>query len=102
MTCLKQLNIEHRPIGSLKHDSRKARTHTSKQIELVAKSIRQFGFNNPIIIDEEGSILAGHARHTAAQRLGLEEVPTIKLSHMNRAQKRAYIIADNKLAELAG
>lgn len=96
------LQIEMRSIRALKPDPRNARTHSEKQIELVAKSIEEFGFINPIIIDEAGRIMAGHARHKAAVLLGLAEVPTIRLSHMTWAQKRAYIIADNRLAEKAG
>lgn len=102
MRCRDLLRIEQRPIGSLKPDPRNARTHTNKQVELIARSIEEFGFTNPIIVDEEGNILAGHARYAAAQRLGMADVPTILISHMTKAQKRAYIIADNKLAELAG
>jgi DNA modification methylase len=102
MTHLDHLKIELRPIGALKPDPRNARTHTDRQFELIAKSIEEFGFINAIIIDEEGNILAGHARHAAAQRLSLKVVPTIQISHMTKAQKRAYIIADNRLAEIAG
>jgi DNA modification methylase len=90
------------PTVALRPDPRNARTHSSRQIELVAKSITEFGFVNPVVVDEAGNILAGHARHAAARLLGLEQVPTIRLSHMTRARKRAYIIADNRLAELAG
>lgn len=96
------MKIEYRPIDSLKPDPRNARTHTDKQIELIAKSIDEFGFINPIITDDAGNILVGHARHAAAKCRGMREVPTIQVSHMSPAQKRAYIIADNKLAELAG
>lgn len=95
------LNIEMKPIGSLKPNPRNARTHTDRQIDLIAKSIDEFGFTNPIIIDEQGNMLAGQARHAAAMRRGMKQVPTIKLGHMSAAQKRAYILADNKLAELA-
>ncbi|MFN9498078.1 MAG: site-specific DNA-methyltransferase [Sphingomonadales bacterium] len=91
-----------RPIASLKPDPRNARTHSERQIALIAKSIEEFGFINPIIVDEAGSIMAGHARHKAAVFMGLTDVPTIQLSHMIKAQKRAYIIADNRLAEKAG
>lgn len=102
MKNVKLLNIEMRPICSLNPDPRNARTHTDKQIELVAKSISQFGFTNPIIIDEDENVMAGHCRLAGARLLGMEEVPTIRLSHMTRAEKRAYIITDNRTAELAG
>ena len=96
------LKIRLMPVGELKPDPRNARTHTDRQIELIAKSVDELGFINPVIIDEAGNILVGHARHAAAKRRGMNEVPTIQVSHMSAAQKRAYIIADNKLAELAG
>ncbi len=96
------LNIELKPFGSLKPNPRNARTYTDRQIDLIAKSIAEFGFTNPIIIDEDDNILAGHARHAAATTLEMTQVPTIKLGHMCAAQKRAYVLADNKLAELAG
>ena len=79
-----------------------ARTHTRKQIRQIAASIRQFGFTVPILIDAEGTVIAGHARLEAAQLLGLEHVPTIRLDHLSEAEKRAYAIADNRLAEVAG
>jgi hypothetical protein len=91
-----------RPIGSLKPNPRNARTHSEKQIRLLASAISEFGFNNPIIVDEEDNILAGNGRHAAAVSLGLAEIPTVQITHMTKAQKRAYILADNKLAELAG
>ncbi|SMQ64396.1 DNA modification methylase [Altererythrobacter xiamenensis] len=102
MGNLSALKITLMPLGELTPDPRNARTHTDKQIELIAKSLDEFGFINPIIIDEAGNILVGHARHAAAKRRGMKEVPTIQVSHMSGAQKRAYIIADNRLAELAG
>ena len=70
------LNIEMKPIGSLKPNPRNARTHTDRQIDLIAKSIDEFGFTNPIIIDEQGNMLAGQARHAAAMRRGMKQVPT--------------------------
>jgi DNA modification methylase len=94
--------IKLRPLSSLKPNPRNARTHSRRQIDQIAESIRTFGFNNAILIDEDGMILAGHGRVAAAQKLGLTEVPTVCLSHMTEAQKRAYVLADNKLAEKAG
>lgn len=79
-----------------------ARTHSQEQIDRIAASIAEFGFTNPILINKQRGIIAGHGRVLAAQMLGLETVPVIELAHLTAAQRRAYIIADNKLAELAG
>ncbi|MEP1921407.1 MAG: ParB N-terminal domain-containing protein, partial [Ekhidna sp.] len=79
-----------------------ARTHSKKQIKQIARSIENFGFTNPILIDENGMILAGHGRAQAALSLGLKEVPCLLLSKMSETEKRAYILADNKLAQNAG
>ena len=78
------------------------RTHTPEQVAMIAKSIEEFGFNNPILVDNQNGIIAGHGRLLAARMLGLERVPVVVLDHLSEAQRRAYIIADNKLAELAG
>lgn len=96
------LTITERPIGSLKTYAGNARTHSAKQIAQIAASIRAFGFNNPVLIDKDGGIIAGHGRVEAAKKLGLETVPCVRLEHLSEAQKRAYILADNKLAEKAG
>jgi len=77
-----------------------AKTHTPEQIEKIAASIREFGFINPIIIDANNGVIAGHARLQAAQSIGLESVPVLRVEHLTEAQKRAYIIADNRLAEV--
>jgi hypothetical protein len=79
-----------------------ARTHSKKQIEQIAASIRKFGFNNPVLVDDNGQIVAGHGRVEAAKLLGLAAVPTLRLSHLSPAEQRAYVLADNKLAEKAG
>ena len=79
-----------------------SRTHSDEQVAQIAGSIREFGFTNPVLIDAKGCIIAGHARFLAARTLGLAEVPCIRLENLNEAQKRAYVIADNKLAENAG
>jgi DNA modification methylase len=79
-----------------------ARTHSRKQIRHVAESIKRFGFTNPVLVDDAGGILAGHGRVEAAKRLGLNDVPTLRLSHLSATEKRAYILADNRLAEMAG
>jgi DNA modification methylase len=81
---------------------RNPRTHSKKQIEQIAASIREFGFTNPVLIDGERRIIAGHGRVAAAKLLGMDRVPTVRLEHLSEVQKRAYIIADNRLAELAG
>jgi hypothetical protein len=96
------LCLTTRPISTLKPNPRNARTHSRRQIDQIAESIRTFGFNNAILIDADGMIIAGHGRLEAAKKLGMTEVPTVCLSHMSEAQKRAYILADNRLAEKAG
>jgi DNA modification methylase len=96
------LAIEYRAIADLQPAARNPRTHSKKQIRQIAASIRQFGFVNPVLIDAAGAIVAGHGRLAAAKELGLHEVPTIRLNHLSEAEKRAYILADNRLAELAG
>ena len=78
--------------------ARNSRTHSEVQVAQIAASIREFGFTNPVLIDGEGGIIAGHGRVLAAQRLGLEAVPVLVLDHLTDAQRRAYVIADNKLA----
>lgn len=79
-----------------------ARTHSEEQVSQIASSIKEFGFNNPILLDGDNGVVAGHGRLLAAKKLGLEEVPCIELSHLSGAKKRAYILADNKLALNAG
>ena len=96
------LNIKNIQVEKLKPYDRNARTHSEKQIEQIAASIKQFGFNNPVLIDKDCCIIAGHGRVMAAQKLGLKDVPTIRLDHMSDDEKRAYILADNRLAEKAG
>lgn len=96
------LSVVERPIASLRKNERNARTHSKKQINQIAASIRTFGFTNPVLIDDSGMIVAGHGRVLAAETLGLGSVPTIELGHMTPSQIRAYVLADNRLAELAG
>jgi DNA modification methylase len=96
------MQIESVPIESLIPYARNARTHSEEQVAQIAGSIREFGFTNPVLIDGEGGIIAGHGRVMAARKLGLADVPCIRLSHLTEAQRRAYIIADNKLALNAG
>ena len=94
--------VEWRPVEALIPHARNARTHSEAQVALIAGSIREFGFNNPVLVDGGNGIIAGHGRVLAARKLGLEWVPVIELLHLSEAQKRAYILADNKLAEQAG
>jgi hypothetical protein len=79
-----------------------ARTHSHKQVRQIADSIARFGFTNPVLIDDDGMIIAGHGRVKAAKLLGLTAIPALRLSHLSAAEKRAYVIADNRLAEKAG
>ena len=95
-------NLELWPLSRLRPFARNPRTHSEAQIEQIAASIRQFGFNNPILVDGEDGIVAGHGRLLAAQRLGLAQVPVVVLDHLTPEQRRAYVIADNKLAMNAG
>ena len=81
--------------------ARNARTHSPAQVAGIAGSIREFGFNNPVLIDKDNGIIAGHGRVLAAQQLGLETVPCLRLGHLTKTQRKAYILADNRLAELA-
>lgn len=94
--------LEHLALESLIPYARNSRTHSAEQVAQVAASIREFGFTNPVLIDAEGGIIAGHGRVMAARQLGLADVPCIRLTHLSEAQKRAYVIADNKLALNAG
>ena len=94
--------IEHVAIEALIPYARNSRTHSDAQVAQIAASIREFGFTNPVLIDEQGGVIAGHGRIMAARKLSLPEVPCIRMGHLTDAQKRAYVIADNKLALNAG
>jgi DNA modification methylase len=94
--------IEHLSVNALRPYARNARTHSKAQISQIAASIERFGFTNPLLADDEGMILAGHGRLEAARRIGLERVPVLRLSHLSEAERRAYVLADNKLALNAG
>ena len=96
------LQISYRRIGELIPYARNARTHSSAQVALIAGSIREYGWTNPVLVDGASGIIAGHGRVLAAEALGMTKVPVIELSHLSESQKRAYILADNKLAEQAG
>ena len=94
--------IKALPVDALMPYANNARTHSAEQVAQIAASIKEFGFNNPVLIDAERGIIAGHGRLEAARLLGLESVPTIEIAHLTEAQRKAYILADNKLALNAG
>lgn len=96
------LNVEWLLIGQLRSNPRNARTHSKRQLKQIASSIRQFGFLTPVIIDEYKMVLAGHGRIEAARLEGFTRVPTVCFDHLTANQKRAFLIADNKIAEQAG
>jgi len=99
---VQDIQVEWLDVTQVTPYARNSRTHSDEQVAQVAASIKEFGWTNPILLDEAGTIIAGHGRLMAAQRLGHEQVPTITLAHLTDAQKRAYVIADNKLALNAG
>lgn len=96
------LKVEYKQIESLIPYAMNSRTHSESQVLQIAASIKQFGFTNPLLIDDEQTLIAGHGRLLAAKALGLAEVPCIVLQGLSPAQKKAYVIADNKLALNAG
>jgi DNA modification methylase len=96
------LAVEYRPATALIPFAKNARTHSDAQVAQIAASIREFGWTNPILVDGDNGIIAGHGRLLAARKLGMDKVPVIELAGMSEAQKRAYIIADNKLSLNAG
>jgi ParB-like chromosome segregation protein Spo0J len=96
------MKIEKLPTEKLIPYARNAKRHDATQVSKLAGSIREFGFNNPILIDKDNGIIAGHGRVLAAQQLGLAEVPCIRLGHLTDNQRKAYILADNRLAEIGG
>jgi DNA modification methylase len=102
MTVAQELNIQYQEVNSLTAYSRNARTDSKRQIQQIARSIKEFGFTNPILINRYRMIVAGHGRVQAAKTLGMNRVPTICLENLSEDQIRAYVIADNKLAENAG
>jgi len=96
------MKIEQLPTADLIPYARNTRTHSPEQVAQIAGSIREFGFTNPVLIDNDNGIIAGHGRVLAARKLGLAKVPCVRLAHLTETQKRAYIIADNKIALNAG
>lgn len=95
-------HIEQLDVSVLVPYAQNSRTHSNEQIDQISASIKEFGFTNPILIDENGGIIAGHGRVMAAKSMGLKQVPCLRLAHLSENQKRAYVIADNKLALNAG
>jgi len=96
------VKLEQVKLDALIPYARNSRTHSDAQVAQIAASIKEFGFTNPVLIDETGSIIAGHGRVMAARKLAIADVPSIRLTHLTEAQKKAYVIADNKLALNAG
>lgn len=93
--------MEKIEISKLVPYARNSRVHDPKQVRAIARSIKAFGFNNPVLIDEENVVIAGHGRLEAAKQLGLKEIPAVRLTHLSEKEKKAYVIADNRLAERA-
>ena len=102
MSFGQNLTIEYLGIPKLRPHAANARTHSKKQVRQIADSIRRFGFTNPVLIGDDGEIIAGHGRVEAAKLLGLASVPTVRLAHLDSVHRPAYVLADNKLALNAG
>lgn len=92
------LVIEYRPIEALIPYANNARTHSEQQIDLIAASIKEFGWTNPVLVDGDNGVIAGHGRILAARKMGQTSIPCLELSSLSEAQKRAYVITDNKIA----
>ena len=91
--------VAYLPLGSIVPDPNNPRSHSSAQIDAIARSIEAFGFNAPILVDRANRVIAGHGRYEAAKRLNLEDVPVIRLEHLSEQQAKAYMLADNKLTD---
>ena len=102
MTNKNELKIEYRKTSELIPYVNNSRTHSDEQVTQIASSMKEFGFTNPLLLDEDGGIIAGHGRLQAATLLNMDEVPTITLSGLTKAQRKAYVIADNQLVLNAG
>jgi ParB-like chromosome segregation protein Spo0J len=98
----RRLSVVYQDIDVLKPRTTNPRTHSKKQIAQIANAIRRYGFTNPVLVDDANGIIAGHGRVQAAKVVGLDQVPTVRLSDLTEAEIRAYVIADNRLAENAG
>ena len=99
---MKNLKVEYRSLDELIPYANNARTHSDSQIVQIVASIAEFGFVNPVLVDGDGVLIAGHGRLMAARQLGMEKVPSIQLEHLSEAQRKALIIADNRIAMNAG
>lgn len=97
-----ELKILYRPVNDLIPYANNARTHSEEQVNQIASSIKEFGFNNPVLIDEKSGVIAGHGRLKAAKKLGLKVIPTIELTGLSESQKKAFILADNRIALNSG
>ena len=95
------MNVKEIDVNVITDYKNNARIHSKEQIEQIAESIKAFGFNNPVLIDKKNNIIAGHGRVEAAKKLNMQKVPTIKIEHLSEKEKKAYILADNKLAEMS-
>ncbi|MCL9861849.1 ParB/Srx family N-terminal domain-containing protein, partial [Ralstonia solanacearum] len=96
------LNVEYRKVAALIPYARNPRTHSDEQVARIAASIVEYGWTNPVLVDGENGVIAGHGRLAAARKLGMEEVPVIELAHLSPTQKRSLILADNRIALDAG
>jgi DNA modification methylase len=94
--------IEWRSVETLIPYAKNARTHSDEQVAQIAGSIKEFGFNNPVLVDKENSVIAGHGRIMAARKLGMDKVPVVKLEHLTESQRKAYVLADNRIALNSG
>lgn len=94
--------IEWQSVEKLIPYAKNARTHSDEQVAQIAGSIKEFGFNNPILVDKDNSVIAGHGRLMAARKLGMDKVPVVQLDHMTEAQRKAYVLADNRIALNSG
>jgi DNA modification methylase len=94
--------IEWQSVDNLIPYAKNARTHSDEQVAQIAGSIKEFGFNNPVLVDKDNSIIAGHGRLMAARKLGMDKVPVVQLGHMTEAQRKAYVLADNRIALNSG
>ena len=99
--CGEPMSFETLPLSSIRDNPNNAREHSRKQLATLARSIRKFGFITPVVVDETGELLCGHARVSAARQLEIQSIPAVRACHLSEAQKRAFVLADNRLAELA-
>lgn len=102
LRIMHNLHIEHIPVDALRLYENNSRTHSDSQVEAIARSIQQFGFVNPVLIDAKGIVIAGHGRISAAKSIGMQIIPCIRLEHLTDEQRRALTIADNKIPLTAG